>query len=1102
MIDTKLASLHNIQVDEYYEDISCSQEKIEEKLQSNPYPGLRPFKTSESMVFFGRESLSFELLSLLAEKRFVSIIGSSGSGKSSLVRAGLVPLLGSSPGKLEWNTVICRPGSNPFGNLAGALYHSLNMPFKVSYEEIYSTLTSSSYGLENYLRQKEVPNTFNTLIIIDQFEEIFRFRQEETVGSRNHSALFIKSLIDACKKEDLNVFVVITMRSEYLNDCIQFSDLTEAINGGQYLVPKLTNPQIKRAISEPALYAGAEMADVFAEELSNEIGENMDQLPILQHALHRSYTIAKKRAGTKTVEVDFNDYVAAGKMSHALDAHANEIYNELTPAQKDYCRILFKSITDKATDGRGIRRPLPYSTILNICIEYEAHASRDKELVREDLNTVVDKYRDSNASFLMPPPHVKLNENTEIDISHESLMRVWSKLTNPQKNVPAPEADEALQQPNLHFVARLQRMILGYVPQRENRRLTSEADWTAEEANDANMLRELMSRGRGDYLPLRKIGQYDAWRNNKRPGVTWAALYKPSYANTGDFPKIFGEAMRLIDKSIKKRRKDRILAISAAACLFTAILIIIVQVATFKAIAQKTAAIADKQRAVLEATKIQAIAARQKAEFEAKNIQETAARQKAELEAKTAVAFAAIEKAELEAKKLKLEAAAKDAKFENTLLLQKVNELERAEEEEKNKKKAREKAIIEANLQNIDATNATVRKTVGKLWYNYLPAADRNIHNPKVYTALLSPLVDTYKTVVSRRYELQLGFPYKVIESVIQGGESPMLSIPFSGIQTLDGQWINDEDLIRSWSNKSASWIATYSIDHSKIKSRNLSKSMRGSNNRNNNSNRLAIYQNKAHWITVPIGADEKIFDVVFDEAKRVCIYSVESAEKKKNKVMLLRLDNKANEPRDITPLGNGSLFFLENVNGEIVGISGKGISYSWHAPEYSAKRNANFGKQGLDVSKTTSNGKDVFVGCEDGLLYKKTASGKDELLFENERFSITALACSPDGKWLASGYKNGSLILFNLEPDIITPTYIFGRGSYPNTGEITSLLFSKNDMVSVATSNGAFYEMPILMRVLAEKICSDGDYITDPIQWKKLLKNNIPFETLCEQKK
>jgi energy-coupling factor transporter ATP-binding protein EcfA2 len=287
----------------------------------NPYPGLRPFKFEESYLFFGREGQSEDLLRRLERSHFVAVVGTSGSGKSSLVRAGLLPLVcsGFMPNTgANWRIAIFRPGNTPIHNLATALIQpeesEAGLPAKKtsrSNEELNIGITEtilrrSAVGLLDYANSALAPNE-NLLVVVDQFEELFRFKKESAhEKNEDEAAVFVKLLIEATRDKAARVFVVITMRSDFLGDCAQFRDLPEAINDGQYLIPRLSREQMRQVIESPAKVHGAEIAPALVTHLLNAIGDDQDQLPVLQHALVRTWDEWTKR-NDQNSGVTYND---------------------------------------------------------------------------------------------------------------------------------------------------------------------------------------------------------------------------------------------------------------------------------------------------------------------------------------------------------------------------------------------------------------------------------------------------------------------------------------------------------------------------------------------------------------------------------------------------------------------------------------------------------------------------------------------------------------------------------------------------------------------------------------------------------------------------
>ena len=391
--------------------------------EGNPFPGLRPFEFDENYLFFGREEQVAQLLQRLGSTRFLAVVGASGSGKSSLVRAGLLPELHGgtmTSTSIAWELSIMRPGGDPLTKLAQALVES-NLFGDVNEENILqtrATLSRSGLGLIEAYRQSNIEEGSNLLLLVDQFEEIFRFRQGGEKAGQEASH-FIQLLLETARQTDIPIFIILTMRSDFLGDCAEFNGLAEAVNEGEYLIPRLNRKQRARAIEGPVKVGGAEISPRLKQQLLNDIGDDPDQLPILQHALMRMWDYWQKNSEKDKV-LDLQDYDAIGRMTEALSRHADEVYEELPDDDhRLLCMKLFKAITEKQANGRGIRRPLPFGEI----DEITGH-QRDKML------TVIDAYRPTGRTFIMPGENVRIHDKIIIDISHESLMRVWQRLKN------------------------------------------------------------------------------------------------------------------------------------------------------------------------------------------------------------------------------------------------------------------------------------------------------------------------------------------------------------------------------------------------------------------------------------------------------------------------------------------------------------------------------------------------------------------------------------------------------------------------------------------------------------------------------------------------
>ena len=512
---------------------------VEEDVRFNPFPGLRPFDEDEDYLFFGREQQIDELLTKLRTTRFLSVVGTSGSGKSSLVKCGLLPglyggfMAGTSS---SWRICTFRPGTSPITNLSealaqpGVLYDHLNPEdeddIRMHASLLSATLRRSKRGVIDAVTEARLPKDENLLLVVDQFEELFRYSRLEKQQSseERQSVAFVKLLLDAALQREQNIFVVITMRSDFLGDCTQFRGLPEAINQGQYLIPRMTRQQMKEAITGPVAVGGAEISSVLATRLLNDVGDDMDQLPVLQHALMRTWD-RWEFDHEEGEPLDLRHYEAIGTMKEALSQHADEIFEELgTDELREACELIFKAITEKSEGGRGIRRPTPVPELLEIT-----------GLSQAQLVAVVEAFRKPGRRFLMPPPLEAIGEESVIDISHESLMRVWGRLM----------------------------------------------DWVNEEMVSAERYKELAKRaekwhglGTVDLLRDPELQLMINWRDTQKPTEAWARRFRElQYETAMVYLKVSEERRQQHEERLRRERRRRFRLIAGVALLLLIALI-------------------------------------------------------------------------------------------------------------------------------------------------------------------------------------------------------------------------------------------------------------------------------------------------------------------------------------------------------------------------------------------------------------------------------------------------------------------------------------------------------------------------------------------------
>lgn len=484
----------------------------------NPFPGLRHFEFDETALFFGRDGQSDEVLRRLRMHRFLAVIGTSGSGKSSLIRAGVLPALYGGmmvQAGSRWRHAIFRPGDDPIGNLACALSKAgvlgadrgsaektgadNSSPEKAASEIkaddaldtvlIESTLRASGLGLIDVTRLAHLPPRENLLVIVDQFEELFRFANAaQSMRREDDAAAFVKLLLAATSQTAVPIYIIITMRSDFIGDCARFRDLAEAVNDGMYLIPRMTRDQRKEAISGPVAVGGAQIAPRLVNRILNEVGDSPDQLPIMQHALMRTWNCWEHDHAADE-PLDLRHYEAIGAMAEALSRHAEEAYAELPGDRyREIAKRLFQSLTEKGGDNREVRRPTRIAEIME-----RTHS----ELA--DVLLTVECFRQPGRSFLMPPSDIPLTEHSIVDISHESLIRGWQRL----------------------------------------------CEWVQEESTSAETYRRLAetaayyAHDQAGLLTNPELSVALAWRQREQPSSAWARRYR------GDFD----QAMRFLETS-------------------------------------------------------------------------------------------------------------------------------------------------------------------------------------------------------------------------------------------------------------------------------------------------------------------------------------------------------------------------------------------------------------------------------------------------------------------------------------------------------------------------------------------------------------------------
>ena len=386
-----------------------------------PFKGLKPFTTEDSDIFFGRETESDEVILKLLKNRYITVIGAAGIGKSSLIFGGILPKIRkiSIRESSEWRIVSLRPESDPFGNLAMAIsdYVSDSGQKRIEKEMILSELLDNPGNLSEILGKYSINHDENVLLVIDQFEDLFRYFSPGKSEISNVAAkAFVDFLIKSVIKPDVNIFVIISMRSEYLGECTQYKGLTIVVNNSNYLVPDMELETMRKVITDSIEYSGAKIDPKLVERLIYDIRDQTFKLSVLQHTMMRTW-VRWQELNDPDKTMDISDYEYIGTMSYAISLHGEEVYEELSQRGKEICSTMFKTIVRKSPDVKGIKHSADINTIKSIAC-----------CTSEELTEVINKFRTPSLSFITPPEDFILSDDSKIDLQSECILQHWDRL--------------------------------------------------------------------------------------------------------------------------------------------------------------------------------------------------------------------------------------------------------------------------------------------------------------------------------------------------------------------------------------------------------------------------------------------------------------------------------------------------------------------------------------------------------------------------------------------------------------------------------------------------------------------------------------------------
>jgi hypothetical protein len=1012
-------------------DTVSNQDIITEKLQ-NPFPGLRPFHPNEAHLFFGRDGQSEEILENLAKNRFAAILGASGSGKSSLIYCGLLPILHGGflhNGRSKWRIAISRPGSDPTANLAYSLAETFSN--NSSTEEIESdalinqaVVKRSAEGISNVINQYGLAPDENVLILVDQLEELFRYqysgKDSDALDKVDH---FINLLVNIVRQQVLPVYVVITMRSDFIGDCSPFQHFTRLINDSHYLIPRMTRDDFRKAITGPVSVGEGKISDQLVQLLLNEMGNNPDHLPILQHALMRTWEYWVNHSDT-SFPMGITEYEAIGRLERALSNHANDAYYELSVDEKRTCEVVFKSLTEKGADNRGIRRPTSV-------IELAAIA----ETTTDEVISVVEVFRKKGRTFLTPAPEIELTENSLVDISHESLMRVWDKLKI----------------------------------------------WVEDEANAVKMYirlaesADLYSEGKANLWGPPDLQLAITWREKQNPNLAWATRYHPAFERTMVYLRTSEEEyiaeeenkIRLQKRALRRARIfTLILGTAGMIAIGLGILALIQRQDALKAqseaVEQKD--LAEVRRVEAEQQKLLAeesekVAREQKDRAEESQRQAEIERQKAErnaIEAEKQRRNATQKEQEAQVQREKAVESEKEAKEQ-----QRLAELAKQEAEQRRMLSIAQSMAVKSQQMR---TDTLLKGLLAYQAFHFNKDYQGVYYNPDVFKSLYSG-ISFFKGSDYNLFPLHTS----LVRTLLQIGNSIYSAGSDGLISTLDTQWKNPKTVLGNLSivKKIVEYDGfIYALTNNGILRYNLS------------AGSTELFPYTTPEIRDLFITNQGKFIIVFNQSVSISEGFGKAATE------IYRGEGKINATK-YNPLQNN--LYVAFADGRIVTLS---VNDSQPAAQsmFVNIPESNWGEIGYNPIKNILAGG---FGTKEGTVYIWNAQTKQQIsILRGHIAKITGIAFSANGKLMATASYDGTVRLWHLD-DLNTLPIVFDD----HESWVTSVMFTNDDQYIVSGGrNGKIRVYPVDVNTMESDYCN---YITRELtqeEWNSYVGEDIPY--------
>jgi WD40 repeat protein/DNA-binding SARP family transcriptional activator len=367
----------------------------------NPFKGLRAFDEADAADFFGRAGVVDELLDRLRRNdllgRLVLVVGGSGTGKSSVVRAGVLPRVrrGDVVGSERWFVTTMLPGSAPFKELA----ESLRRVAVVEAGGLVDELAADELGIDRVIR-RVVPDGGQLLLVIDQFEELF------TLAGEPDQRTFLAGLTRAVSAADSRLRVIATLRADFYDRPLLVQPFGSVVNDATVTIAAMLPADLEAAVVEPALRVGGRVERALVAELVSAVVDAPAALPSLQYTL---YEIAER---SPDMQLSLAAYRQLGGVEGAIASRAELLYSSLDPGQHAAARRLFERLVVVGTEGEPTRRRASRTELSGIAPD-------------PIIDALIDRWAEARLLTLDRHPDTRV---PTVEIAHEALLRKWPRV--------------------------------------------------------------------------------------------------------------------------------------------------------------------------------------------------------------------------------------------------------------------------------------------------------------------------------------------------------------------------------------------------------------------------------------------------------------------------------------------------------------------------------------------------------------------------------------------------------------------------------------------------------------------------------------------------